>query len=139
MILCWFFLDLKLSAAMIGFPLLGMFFVFVWHFDEWSIFQNSNIIFHFRNFLAIRVIHFGTSLSKFTNYLCIFLCFFLADVESQQLLKFSLFWFKSTARLFLAKILKSAYYIPWIFCFFLSICIPVCQVLIKRDRWLWPF
>lgn len=76
MILCWFFLDLKLSAAMIGFPLLGMFFVFVWHFDEWSIFQNSNIIFHFRNFLAIRVIHFGTSLSKFTNYLCIFLCFF---------------------------------------------------------------
>lgn len=139
MILCWFFLDLKLSAAMIGFPLLGMFFVFVWHFDEWSIFQNSNIIFHFRNFLAIQVINFGTSLSKFTNYLCIFLCFFLADVESQQLLKFSLFCFKSTARLFLAKILKSANYIPWIFCFFLYICIPVCQVLIKRDRWLWPF
>lgn len=25
-------------------------FLFVWHFDEWSIFQNSNIIFHFRNF-----------------------------------------------------------------------------------------
>lgn len=94
-------------------------FLFVWHFDEWSIFQNSNIIFHFRNFWQYEwyglARHWANSL-----IICAYFCvFFLTDVRSQQLLKFSLTWFKSMARLFLAKIRKSAYHIPWIFCFFL--------------------
>lgn len=47
MILCWFFLGLKLSAAMIGLPLLSFFFLF-WHFEARRIYQNTCI--HFCNF-----------------------------------------------------------------------------------------
>lgn len=99
--LCWFFLGLKLSATMTD--LSSRSFIFLLNISKLKKRTSYLSKYSLLHFLAIRLIQFGKSLSKFTNYLCIFWGGFLMNVESQQLLNFSLAWFKSTARLFWAK------------------------------------